>query len=92
MLSKVDPRTITINLGVLAETVLHGFELFHTVDALWVCLGVHETRERLSELLTAGSISHPAETRTVPVDFPCLGIESTTGRLSLCFLAFYCRF
>ena len=37
---------------MLTETVLHGLELFNTVDTLWVCLGIHETRESLSELLT----------------------------------------
>jgi len=59
-----------------SEAVLHGFELFYAVNAFRFSFGEHEAGERLAEFGAAGSMSHPAQARTVPVNFARLWVES----------------
>ena len=63
---------------MLPEALLHGLELLDAVDPLRVRLGEDETRERLAELQPTGTVRHPTETRTVPVDLAGLRVERTT--------------
>ena len=60
---------------MLAETLLHGLELLHAVDALMVRLGEDETRERFAKLHTARPVRHTAETWAVPVNLARLRVE-----------------
>jgi len=68
--------TVSVHVRMGSEAVLHGFELFYAVHALWFSSGEHEAGERLAEFGATGSMSHPAQARTVPVNFTRLRVES----------------
>ena len=74
-------RTISVYIWVFSEAILHRLELLDAVDPLGLLLRIHETGKRLAELHPAGTVGHPAEARTVPVDFPGDGVERTPRRL-----------
>ncbi len=71
-------RTFSVYIRILPKTILHGLELLHAIDPLGLLLRKYETGERLAELHAAGTIRHPTETRTVPVDFPSYGVKRAT--------------
>src|SRR6266850_7051597 len=79
-------RTLSVNIRVLPEAILHRLELFDTVNSLGFLLRKYETRKCLAELHTAGTMCHPTEARTVPIDFPRDGIKSTARG---CFFLFF---
>jgi len=79
-------RTVRIILWVLPEAILHTPKLLHTVDPLWLFLGVHKTRKRLAEFWSAGAVRHPTQAGAVPVYFARFRVESATfGILGLRF-------
>jgi hypothetical protein len=85
---KLDPRlTIRIDIGVFPKTILHRLELLYTVHTLGLLFREHETGEGFPKLGPAGTVCHPAETGTVPVDLAGSGVEgpaSGTGFRILC--------
>src|SRR5712672_1287949 len=79
-------HTITVDIRVLSEAILHRLELFDTIDSLWILFRKHKTGERFSKLHAAGTVSHAAEARTVPIDFPSDRVECRLrGRFSVFF-------
>lgn len=68
-------RTFSVYVRVLPEAILHRLELLNAIHPLGLHLRKHETGKRLAELHAAGTIRHPAEARTIPVDFAGDGVK-----------------
>lgn len=75
--------TCAVLLRVLPEAVLHGLELLHAVDTLWLFLREYEARECLAELHAARPVCHPTEAWAVPVDLACDGVVRSAAALFL---------
>ena len=58
---RVTRLTFSIDVGVFSETILHGLELFYTVDTLGFLLRVDETGKGGLEVFPTGTLGHPAE-------------------------------
>ena len=77
-------RTISVDVRILSEAILHRLELLDTINPFRLFFRENETRKGFAELHTAGTISHPTEARAVPVDFPSDGVKGTLrGRFFL---------
>lgn len=72
-------RTLSVDIRVLSEAILHRLELFDTINPLGIRLREYETGKCLAELHAAGTISHPTKARTIPIDFPSDGVECASG-------------
>ena len=88
--TKHSQRTFTVHFWMCPKTVLHRFKLFYAVYTLRFFFRVNETRKCLAELRTTGSVSHPSQTRTIPVNFARYRIKSPTP--TLCIWLFVCFF
>lgn len=75
--------TSSVNIRVLAETVLHALELFHTIDSLGFLFAVDKARECFTEVFTARTMGHATEARAIPVDLSGLLVESRLTFLGL---------
>ena len=87
--AKLTPKnvhTFSVDIRILSEAILHRLELFDTIDSLGFLLRKHEAGKCLAELHAAWTMSHPTQTRAVPVDFPGDGIECTLGRSFFSFI------
>jgi len=68
-------RTISIDLRMFPEAVLHCLEFVNAIDAFWLLLRKHKTGKSFSELKATRTVCHTAQARTIPVDFACNRVE-----------------
>ena len=80
-------HTFAIHLRMAPKAILHCLEFLYAVDALRLFFRVDEARESVTEFLTARSMGHPTEARTIPIDFTRLRVVSASSSSSTSFFS-----